>query len=223
MSTVRVVDGAPALPDTPAHRPEPVEAREVLSRYQDPLEVVWLATAARLGLTVHRDPSVFSRTDGTGLMAFGPRATLDADDSLAQMLLHEVCHWITNGRESFAEEDWGFPLDDAMDPREHACLRLQAALADRHGLRGMLGPTGSFRRYWDTLGPDALAPLDGSPWEAEVARLAGEALVRADHPTYAPLHAALEATAALRQVVQPFLVDVREEEPATGLPSLWGR
>ncbi|HNC95158.1 MAG TPA: hypothetical protein PKW90_03475, partial [Myxococcota bacterium] len=97
--------------------------RPVKARYLDPVEVVWYATAARLGLRVRRNPSIFSMTDGTGLLELGPKDTLDADDCTAQMIFHELCHWITNGLETFELRDWGFPLEAELDWREHSCLR----------------------------------------------------------------------------------------------------
>lgn len=198
--------------------------RPVLSRYLDPLELVWLSTARRLGLTVRRDPVIFSRTDGSGMLWLGPRDDLDADDTVCQMLFHELCHWITNGVESFHMEDWGFPLDDADDPREFGCLRLQAWLAERHGLRGALGPTGKYREYYDKLPADVLAPLDNSEWEHEVVRIGAEAIARAQLPPFAPaLDEALAATAALRAVVTPFLSTYATEFEGDTLPSLWSR
>ena len=35
---------------------------------------------------------------------------LDADDNAGQMVFHEICHWITNGVETFGERDWGFEV-----------------------------------------------------------------------------------------------------------------
>ncbi|HMV67415.1 MAG TPA: hypothetical protein PKA64_11240 [Myxococcota bacterium] len=198
--------------------------RPVLSRYLDPLDLVWLSTARRLGLTVRRDPVIFSRTDGSGMLWLGPRDDLDADDTVCQMLFHELCHWVTNGVESFHAEDWGFPLDDADDPREFACLRLQARLAERHGLRGMLGPTGKYRAYYDRLPDDVLAPLDDSTWEREVVQIAAGAIARAAEPPFHPaLDQALAATAALRGVVAPFLDAYATEVEGDALPSLWSR
>ncbi len=198
--------------------------RPILSRYLDPLELVWLATARRLGLTIRRDPSIFSRTDGSGRLWLGPRSDLDEDDMLCQMLLHELCHWITNGVDSAAEQDWGFPLDDADDPREFACLRLQAWLADQHDLRGMLGPTGVYREYFDRLPPDPLEPLDDSTTEGVIVRLAIEAIERSQAPPFQPaLREAMAATAALRALLQPFLADYATEVEHDKLPSLWSR
>jgi hypothetical protein len=198
--------------------------RPILSRYLDPTEVIWLATARRLGITIRRDPSIFSRTDGSGMLWLGPRDDLDPDDMLCQMLLHELCHWVTNGVESAREQDWGFPLDDADDPREYACLRLQAWLADRHGMRGMLGPTGMYREYFDRLPADVLEPLDGGAWEARIVALAEEAIARVQRPPFWPVvDEALGATAALRKVITPFLTDYATEIDGDELPSLWSR
>jgi hypothetical protein len=198
--------------------------RPVLSRYLDPVELVWLATARRLGLTVRRDPAIFSRTDGSGLLWLGPRDDLDADDMVCQMLFHEICHWITNGADAFSLEDWGFPLDDADDAREFASLRLQAHLADRHGLRGMLGPTGKYREYFDKVPADPLEPLDDSAWEAEIVEITRAAIARSvEAPWGEPIEAALTATRAFRSIVRPFLSDYATEVEGDSLPSLWSR
>jgi hypothetical protein len=198
--------------------------RPIRSRYLDPVELIWLATARRLGLTVRRDPAIFSRVDGSGMLWLGPRDDLDPDDTVCQMLFHELCHWITNGVESAKLEDWGFPLDDADDPREFACLRLGASLADAHGLRGMFGPTGKYRAYFDRIGPDPLAPLDDTAWEAEIVRLAAAAIDTSRLPPFQPaVDDALRATAAIRGVLGPFLPDYATEIEGDALPSLWAQ
>ena len=208
----------------PTHQHDPLYERPVRSRYLDPVELIWLATARRLGLYIRRDPAIFSMTDGTGLLALGDRESLDADDSLAQMVFHELCHWITNGLETFGERDWGFPLWDDVDPREHACLRLQAELSGRHGLREWMGPTGGFRQYYDRIPADTLQPIDDSPWEAQVVAVAREAFARADGPPWTgPVNEALAATAAIRGVVKPFLAEYATEIADDPLPSLWIR
>jgi hypothetical protein len=198
--------------------------RPIQARYRDPLDLVWLATARRLGLTVRRNPAIFSATDGTGLLELGPFDTLDPDDTTAQMILHELCHWITNGLETFHERDWGFALDSELDWREHACLRLQAGLTGRYGLRTMLAPTSQFRMYYDTIPDDVLAPLPGWPHEDEVVALAAVALERADRePWGTPMRAAFEATARMRDALAPFLPDYCTDAERDELPSLWAR
>jgi len=195
----------------------------VASRYTDPLELLWYATAKRLGLTIRRNPHVFSMTDGSGLLELGPRDSLDADDTAAQQVFHELCHWITNGVDTFGERDWGFPVDDADDWREYACLRLQAWLAGRHGLRGMFGPTGVYRQYFDRIPDDPFEPLEGDD-EAQIcahARLCAERAL--GDPWRGPLGDALAATAQLKAITASFLPDHQTDVADDPLPSLWGR
>lgn len=202
---------------------DPAWERPITARYLDPLELVWLATSRRLGLTIRRDPAIFSMTDGSGTLWLGPRGDLDADDTLAQQVFHEICHWITNGLETFHERDWGFPVDDALDLREFAGLRLQAHLAGKHGLRGMFGPTGVFRQYYDRLPADPFGPLDDSPEDRQVIEIARVARARAEGPPWVgPVHQALAATAAIRGLAGQFLSDYATEIEGDPLPSLWG-
>ncbi len=205
--------------------------RPIRSRYLDPAEVVWLATARRLGLRVRRNPAIFSSTDGRGLLELGPKTTLDPDDSTAQMIFHEVCHWIVNGVEAFHHRDWGFALDAELDWREHAALRLQAALADRYTLRQVLAPTSQFRAYFDAIPADPLQPLltpeeFGSSQEREArvcARAAGAIEDAGREPWSEALGAALVATAHLRDTLAPFLASYASDLDDDPLPSLWGR
>jgi hypothetical protein len=107
---------------------------------------------------VIRTPDAYAATDGRGTLAIGAASTLDADDSLAQMIFHELCHSLVEGPDSFAQPDWG--MDNTgpdHDWREHACLRVQALLAGRYGLRALLAPTTEHRAFYDALGPDPLA------------------------------------------------------------------
>ena len=74
------------------------------------------------------------------------------------MIFHELCHSLVQGEDAFGRPDWG--MDNVGDDdvwREHACLRLQAVLAGRHGLRGLFAPTTDFRGFWDRLPADPLA------------------------------------------------------------------
>lgn len=198
--------------------------RPVASRYVDPLELIWLATARRLALHVRRDPAIFSMTDGTGLLALSTRPDLDADDCLAQMVLHELCHWVANGVDSYHQRDWGFALWDQIDVREHACLRLQCWLASQWGLREMFGPTGGFRQYYDRLPADPLAPIDDSEWEAVCVRMAKASVARIQaEPWWGPVSAAMAATRQLRDLVDPFSPDWQSELEGDPLPLWWTR
>jgi hypothetical protein len=201
--------------------------RPIRARYTDPYEVIWLATARRLGLVIGRDPAIFSQTHGDGILWLGPREDLDPDDTLAQMLFHELCHWFTNGIETFHVPDWGFELGDDDDPREFACLRLQAWLADRYDLRAMFSPTGKFRAYFDTIPEDPLTPLNDSPEEAESLALTVRAIATSRLEPYAStVDAGLAATARLRETLRAFEADFTPEldhaPPATpARPCLW--
>jgi hypothetical protein len=210
----------PAVTGEPAQSPYSTP-RQVRHRYVDPLDQVWLATARRIGLRIERSGEVYASTDGSGTLRLGVHATLDADDCLAQMIFHELCHALVEGPGSFARPDWGLDNTGARDvAREHACLRTQAALAGRHGLRALLGPTTDFREYYDRLSEDPLAAAAGTPDGADPSlALARAAVRRAEGAPWAPhLDAALRATAAIALLVAPFAGDAGE--PAA-LPSLW--
>src|SRR6476661_6279628 len=121
-------------------------ARDVTHRYIDPLAQVWLGAAQRIGLSVVRTADAYAATDGGGTLAIGIDATLDPDDSLAQMIFHELCHSLVEGEAAFARPDWG--MDNTgpdHDWREHACLRTQWVLTGRYGLRVLFAPTTEFR------------------------------------------------------------------------------
>lgn len=160
--------------------------------YVDPLEHVWLAAARRIGLRVTRSRDVYASTNGRGELAIGAGADLDADDSLAQMILHELCHSLVEGPESLERPDWGLDNETTRDvPREHACLRLQAALVAPFGLRTFLAPTTEYRAFYDALGEDPLAPADDP-----TSVLARAGLARAARPPWAPALADALATTA---------------------------
>ncbi len=198
--------------------------RPIEARYLDPCEIIWLATAKRLGIHIRRSPLVFSATDGTGRLQLSTREDLDPDDCLAQMLLHEICHWAANGEETFHERDWGFALDGPIDHREHTGLRLQAWVADQVGLRVMFGPTGDFRQYYDRIPADPLQPIDESEWEAQVVADSAVAIQRIQAPPWHPhVLQAMEATLKLRGLLGGFLEDYQSLEDGDGLPSLWHR
>jgi Fe-S-cluster containining protein len=175
--------------------------REVTARYVDPLAAVWLGAAARIGLRVVRTPDAYAATDGSGTLAIGDAATLDADDSLAQMIFHELCHSLVEGEGSFARPDWGMDNTGAdHDWREHACLRVQWVLTGRHGLRGLFAPTTEFRAFWDRLAGNVLADRSERSVIAAIA-----ALRRVDVPPWAPaLTDALVATQTIALAAAPF-------------------
>lgn len=170
--------------------------RAVTHRYVDPLAQVWVNAARRIGLRVVRTPDAYAATDGAGTLAIGHDEQLDADDSLAQMIFHELCHSLVEGPESFGRADWG--MDNTgpdHDWREHACLRVQWVLAGRHGLRGVFAPTTDFRAFWDTLSGDVLADRTDPSVQAAIA-----AVQRAARHPWAPhLDAALHASAVIAQ------------------------
>ncbi len=169
-------------------------AREVTYRYIDPLTQVWVGAARKIGLRVVRTPDAYAATDGRGVLAIGDDKTLDADDSLAQMIFHELCHSLVEGEESFQRADWG--MDNTgpdHDWREHACLRVQYVLTGRHGLRALFAPTTEFRAFWDTLSGDVLADRTDRSTQAAIA-----ALRRVTHPPWSPaLNDALIATSRI--------------------------
>ncbi|HVU04652.1 MAG TPA: YkgJ family cysteine cluster protein [Polyangiaceae bacterium] len=191
------------MPRTPTHR------------YEDPLDAIWLRTAERVGLRVSRTDDAYASTTGNGELLLAKRAHLDTDDCLAQMIFHELCHSLVQGEESFAVRDWGLDNETNVDsPREQACLRVQAVLAGRHGLRQVLAPTTDYREFWDALPEDVLS-LRGEPTTV----LAIQALQRSEKPPWAPhLEEALEATRRVAEAAAPFAG--KEPDPG-GLAPLW--
>lgn len=182
--------------------------REITRQYEDPLTLVWTHAAGRMGMRIVRSTEAYASWDGQSVLTIGSAETLDPDDSLAQMVLHEVCHALVEGPESLQKLDWGLS-GAGPDKRvhEHACLRLQAALADRHGLRAFFAATTMFRPYYDDLPADPLAPGDDP-----AIPLAQAGWGRALHgPWSEPLHDALARTAQISEAV----------DGAAGPESLW--
>ena len=184
-------------------------SREVTSRYIDPLTQVWLGAARRIGLRVVRTRDAYAATDGRGTLSIADSEALDADDSLAQMIFHELCHSLVEGEDSFRVPDWG--MDNTgpdHDWREHACLRVQWILAGRHGLRAVFAPTTDFRTFWDGLSGDVLADRTVRSVVAAIT-----AIRRAETLPWAPaLGEALAATAAIASAAAAFELEA---------PSLW--
>lgn len=134
--------------------------RKITRTYADPLDLVWLHAARRMGMRVVRSAEVNASWDGAGVLTIGTPETLDPDDCLAQMILHETCHALVEGPECLTQLDWGLLNNPAKKVHEHACLRLQAALADRVGLRQFFASTTMFRGYYDQLPAEPLAAGD---------------------------------------------------------------
>lgn len=174
-------------------------ARIVRSIYCDPLDLIWLNAARSMGIRINRSADVNASWDGSGVLTIGTPETLDADDCLAQMILHEACHALCEGPESLSKPDWGLDsFDPAKKIHEHACLRLQAALADRHQMRSFFAATTIFRRYYDSLPDDPLAD-DGDP----AVTMAQAAWQRACHGEWAePLATALRQTWQIAVIVR---------------------
>jgi hypothetical protein len=163
------------------------------------IERIWVRAAERLGFRVARTPDAYATSDGRGTISIGVGEALDIDDAVAQLVFHELCHALTEGPLSLGRPDWG--LENAeVGPREivreHACLRLQAHLADGHGLRALMAPTTEYRAYHDAL-PEAPLEDGGDPAGDPAILVARDAATRAAAaPWRAPLDEALAATAA---------------------------
>jgi hypothetical protein len=182
--------------------------------YLDPLDAIWLTVAARIGFRVERSADVYASTDGKGVMTIGVPSTLDPDDCLAQMILHELCHSLIEGEGSLAVPDFGLDNESARDVvREHGCLRLQAWLTDKYGLRHALAPTTDFRTYYDELPEEPFAD-DADP--AVVAAKLGAA--RSEGAPWAPhLWLGLEATAKILEVAS----QLGAADPESESPPIW--
>ncbi len=173
--------------------------RRITHQYRDPLDLIWIRALARLNIRLHRSDAVFASWHPEHGLSIATQAGFDADDSLAQMIFHEVCHALVGGPKSFEQIDWGLSNTDARDlVLEHACHRLQAALADAYGLREFLAVTTEWRPYWDALPEDPLKAGDDPAIE-----LARQGHLRAQRPPYLTvLNDALSATAAVADIVR---------------------
>ncbi len=194
-----------------------MEKRVPTYRYRDPLDHIWLAAAARIGLCVRRTEDAYASTSGDGELLLAATPHLDPDDCLAQMIFHELCHSLVQGEASFRERDWGLDNESTQDDsREHACLRLQAWLAGAHGLRQFLAPTTDFRAFYDALPEDPFSPR----WHPTTV-IAVQARRRASEPPWAPhLGEALVATRAVVERAAAFAMD--GAEPTRNLFSVVG-
>lgn len=172
--------------------------RTIDKTYSDPLDLVWIHAVSQMGIRIRRSAEVNASWDGKGTLTIGTPETLDPDDCLAQMILHEVCHALCEGPDSLAKPDWGLQsFDPTKKVHEYACLRLQAALADQFGMRSFFASTTMFRSYYDRLPADPLGAGDDP-----AIPLARAAWKRAKQGPWAvPLHDALRRTALIAQAL----------------------
>lgn len=174
--------------------------RAITHRYQDPLDAIWLACARDIGIEVVRSDEVYASFDGKDTLTLCSAASFDPDDSLAQMILHELCHGLVAGKKNATRPDWGLCNTDERDlVLEHACHRVQAALADQYGLRALFAVTTEWRPYWDAL---PLDPLRVGADDPAIAR-ARTAFERAHRGPWAPaIQTALMRTAQLAAIAR---------------------
>ncbi|MBT6179163.1 MAG: hypothetical protein HOI23_18105 [Deltaproteobacteria bacterium] len=176
-------------------------SRPITKIYQDPLDLIWTNTAKQLGMKLTRSSEVFAAWDGKETLTIGSPEDLDADDSLAQMIFHEICHAIVQGPGSMSQENWGLNNTDGRDDlREMACIRLQAALAENFGLKEFFAVTTDWRSYHDSLPSNPLTGDDDPALE-----IALEAHRRATSGPWAEsISAALRATQTIVAAAYPF-------------------
>src|SRR5258708_20520585 len=133
------------------------------------IDDIWLGAARALGFAVDRTTACYASSDGQGRILIGAPEILDVDDSLAQLICHELCHALVQGPQRRQLPDWGLDVSGGADTaREHACLRVQAHLSRPFGLRAVMAPTTEYRAYYDALPEDVLI-ADGDP-AAEIVR-----------------------------------------------------
>jgi hypothetical protein len=125
------------------------------------IDEIWLHVAGQLGFSIIRSESAYASSDGQGSIIVGTDETLDADDCVAQLVFHELCHALIEGEAKLNAIDWGLENTDDRDiSREYAALRLQAHLSDAAGLRALMPPTTQWRPYYESLQSSALDGQD---------------------------------------------------------------
>ncbi len=176
--------------------------RPIVHQYQDPVDLIWLRAAADLGLKVERSAEAYAAYDGKGTLTISVADDFDADDSLAQMIFHEICHWLVSGLRAKELPDWGLSNTSRRDlVYEYACHRLQAALSAPFGLRAFMAVTTTWRPYWDALPEDPLK--DGEDPAIAIAQ-SGFQLAKTP-PFEAVITRSLAATAAIADAVRGFV------------------
>lgn len=141
------------------------------------LEKQWCETFASFGMRSSFDNDCFVAWDGAGTVLLAAREEYDADDTVAQLIFHEFCHWLVEGRAAYSQFDWGLSNeDDRHLANEHAALRLQALFNDRFALREWLYPTTPHLEAYRRLGSEPLTDPMEPALDAESQRLARRAL-----------------------------------------------
>ena len=160
------------------------------------IDEIWRRAAARVGFQLARTGDAYATSDGQGGIAIGAADTLDDDDALAQLVFHELCHALTEGETALRKPDWGLDNVPEHVVREHACLRVQACLADRFGLRAVMAPTTPYRDYYASLPRDPLLRAPADDGDAAT-RAAAAACARFESSSWRePIEQALGETAA---------------------------
>ena len=67
---------------------------------------VWTACAEAVGFRSVRTPDAYASTDGKGRLFIAVDGMFDPDDSLAQMIFHELWHALVEGEDGEKNEDW---------------------------------------------------------------------------------------------------------------------
>lgn len=190
--------------------------------YQDPLELIWIRCAQRIGFEIVRTAEAYASFDGKGRILIATADQFDPDDNLGQMIFHELCHALVQGDEGERQVDWGLDNTRIGNPwREHACLRAQAWLADQYGLRDFLAPTTDYRvSFWNELGEDPLdAPEPEGGFRERSVVAARLALTRSQRPRWRqPLEDALRQT---QQIARTLSEAASPDSGSKDLPSLW--
>lgn len=148
---------------------------------------LWVGLLSAAGFTLKRRSTSYVWYDGAGEIAIAPDEELDADDTLAQIILHELVHFLVQGEEARHEPDWG--LDNLSDQHaylEEAALVMQLRLLTAWQLEQVLVPTTDFRPYYlseagSESRTDRLAAAEAgwSRWLAWPHRSVAEAALRA--------------------------------------------
>ena len=175
------------MTDAGGPRPERIPRIDGIYERIRSLDQVFVDVADAFGFGVARESGAFISYQGDGLIRIAPYAELDPDDTLAQMIVHELCHYFVEGDASRTQWDWGLVNDRPDDePSELAAICAQAGLLDRFRLRQTLAPTTDYRFEYDRLPADLIG--DGT---REASRALTGLQRLAEHPSYRILASAL--------------------------------